>query len=279
MFAKLNTFLRSAAMVLTLALAAQGSAQAGLVTGNWDPAFGAFLPGLSWQARAEFNVPDACSTQTDGIYSTSSGLCQIVGNPFVNVWLRLFDTGFADPNDFFTVVGGPPVRSTYWTLTGGFSSISNVRIVAGQVVGFDAPTTTSAQTVVCTDPPGCANLVSYPSSAGGNLFQLTFDTSGPNLACLNCRQSINDPLGTSTVNASRAGLTQFLVTYTDSGPAKFNDANGNPLGAVLDSEGGYLRQSTSPQSGSRQPNPAPEPGSLLLVLAALGAAGVARRRA
>ena len=285
MLAKLLPAFRRSVAALTLTVLTQGAAHAGLVTGNWDPQFGSFLPGLSWQVRAELLIPDACSNQADGIYSTGSGACQITGNPFVNVWLRLFDTGLADPADFFGPGGSSPNHSAYWVLIAGYSAVSNVRIASGQVVGFDAGTTTSAQTVVCVNYNFTLNicnvpLESFPSAAGGNIFQLTFDTDGPDLACLSCRQNISDAPGNSTVYAEKAGLSQFLVTYTSTNTSapKFTDGNGNALGAVLGAEGNYIGQATQPPGNGRQANPVPEPGSLALVFAALGAALMARRR-
>ena len=98
--------LRTAALACFAAVSALGTAHAGLVTGNWDPQFGAYLPGLSWQVRAEVLVPDACSNQADGVYSTAIGACDN-SNPatfkFLAVWLRLFDTAIANPNNFFGI--------------------------------------------------------------------------------------------------------------------------------------------------------------------------------
>lgn len=264
---------RRAALALGFVCLAPGAAHAGLVTGEWDPQFGPFLPGLSWQVRANLLVPNGCSNQSDGIYNT--GDCAQANINVLDVWLRLYDTGFADPNDFFTVVGGntpdvDPVRSTYWTFGGGFN-VTNVRVEAQQVVGFDMAVPSPAQTVVVY----LGDDYSYPSSAGGNLFGLSFGFNGPVLECFSCRQVINDPFGGDSVFASTTDLNQFLVTYTseDTSQPKFMDANGNALGARLDSNGVYLGQST--WAGGPV---VPEPGALALVLTALAALGVARHR-
>ena len=273
MISHTTALLRRLMTALTLALAVQGAAHAGLVTGNWDPQFGSFLPGLSWQVRAELLVPDACSNQADGIYGTGSGACQIAGSPFVNVWLRLFDTGLADPGDFFGSGGISPNHSSYWILTSSYTSITNIRIASGQVVAFGAGSNTAAQTVVCTNFPICNPLESFPSAAGGNLFELTFDTNGPKLACLHCRHNIADPMVLSDpdIYADTSGLSQFLVTYTstDTSTPKFTDDSGHALGARLDGAGNYRGQGTTPL---------PEPGTVALLLAALGAAAVTTRR-
>ena len=214
--------------------------------------------------------------QTWRTASTNATPCDQGSITVQNLYLRLFDTGLADPNDFFTLVGGntpdiDPVHSTYFTFPVGGLAVTNVRVEDLQVVGFDILTPSVGQTVVLYS----SNLYSFPSSAGGNLFRLTFDTDGPILECLNCRQDINDPSGTEDVLADTAGLTQFLITYTsdDTSVPKFTDPNtGQALGASLDSSGDYLGRFTTPQQA------VPEPGTLALALAALTAVGWSRRR-
>ncbi len=277
------TRLRRFTAAWLVALLAPGAAQAGLVTGIWDPSFGAFLPGLSWAVRSELLVPNGCSNQADGVYSTASGPCDTANITVQNVFLRLYDTGLGDPNDFFGFPGGFPPVSAYWDMQHSPSigyGITKVRVLGHQVVGFEAGrldlvpalvlTPAYAQTVVCG--PSC---VSFPATAEGNLFGLTFSVDGPVLDCHNCRAHFADPYGTSSVYGSTDQLQQFLVTYdsNDTSAPRFTDGSGNALGARLNGAGSYLGQSNS-VTGQL----VTEPGVLMLVLTALAAAAGASRR-
>jgi hypothetical protein len=277
MISKLFHHLRIAATGLTLAVGVHGGAQAGLITGDWDPQFGSTLPGLNWTVHAELLVPNACSTQGDGTFTTSSGNC--AGTVVQGVFLRMYNDGYTanDWGDLSTYSSDPPYAAT-WAIcdssvsanpyymarcNGNFStpySATDIRVASGNVVGLNsgaAPTTfiTSVVTMMGTE--------SWPSTANFNQFQLYFTATGPVLTCLAC----ND--GDDTV-ADTTDLTQFLITYNsnDTSEPKFTDEQGNALGAVLDGEGTYLRQATG----------VPEPGALALVLAALTAVGWSRRR-
>ncbi len=270
---------------LALAWMAHGAAHAGLVTGSWDPPFGSFLPNLSYQARAELDVNNACSNQADGVYSTASGAC--FGASVRAVWLRLFHTGLADPNDFFTVVGGPPptpVLSTYFALcetivlpdsrcgSGNgsyFAGISSIRILQGQVAGFATNSGPNLQTLVVSG----GNYYSFPDAAEANLFSLSFSVNGPDFFCTNCRSTFTP--GTPTppspgtggnIAADKTNLRQFLVTYlsNDTSVPKFTDSQGNAIGVRLDGAGNVLL--------------IPEPAAPALVLTALALAGFAGRR-
>jgi hypothetical protein len=263
---------------LTLILAAHGAAHAGLVTGVWDPQFGSPLTGMSWQVQAQVQVADACSNQADGIYTTASGPCS--STQFVNTWLRLFDTGLADPNNFF----GVTANSSYFSF-GNALSASSVRVVAGQVVGFDTGSVFGL-TFSCYSPCSTdADFFSAIPSAEGNLFGLRLTTNGPELTCVHCAPTFADSLadyhaggnpGRPDVISSNDGLKQFLVTYVDDGNGgvtpKYADANGNPLGALLDNTGTYLGQSIDINSQ------VPEPPALLMACTALAVLGFFSRR-
>ena len=300
MFQALTRTLHRIGAALVLALAAQGAAHAGLVTGDWDPLFGAPLNNMSWQVKAEVLVPDACTNQPDGVYSTAAaGPCN-GANPatfkVLAVWLRLFDTGLANAGDFFTSTA----HSNYFAWcdvakaadphcynTGNFFSASSVRVAAGQIVGFDTGSQ-FGQTFSCFAP--CNNDALFFSaipSAEGNLFGLKLTTNGPELTCKNCAPTFADSLADyhaggnparPDVKSTNAGLQQFLITNVSNGNGgqtpKFTDANGNPLGALLNSTGTYLGQSTSIGAAI------PEPSALALALVALVAmSAFGRRRA
>ena len=262
-----------------LAVSLQSGAHAGLVSGHWDPQFGPALPNLSWQVRTDWLVPNTCANAADGIYSTATpgGPCEDTGADLrvLAIFVRWFNTVGGDPNNFFEldINGGYTgwCESTYTTQPDcGNSNIfpfsspaeplvaTNVRVALGQVVGFDT------------------NITSFitgglPSAAGLHTFDLNFTTNGPVFTCRNTTGQgilLDTPAGDHScddpVTADNTSLNQYLITYTsnDSSDAKFKDSTGNALGVRLNGQGQVI----------------PEPGTVMLVLLALGAAGVSRRQ-
>jgi len=268
MIANLFHRLRLAATGLTLALVAHGAAHAGLISGEWDPGFGPALPNLSWQVRSKWLVPNGCSNQIDGVYSTGSGPCQgTLLDPLrlLGVWVRWFDTNAGNPNDFYQQVfpisahagycesvfaSSEPncaVNMTSFPLGSEPLTASAVRVEQGQIVGLN----TNAISFLTSG---------WPTSAGNHQYDLNFTTNGPIFTCTDCGDG---------ATADNTNLTQFLVTYTsnDTSVPKFTNSSGAALGAVLDGQGNFLGQRS-----------VPEPGTLILALAALTAFGWSRRR-
>ena len=254
-------------------------AQAGLISGNYDPDFGSALPGLRWAARVELNVPNAC-IDLGGTQSTAGVDC--AGAQVLAVFLRLFNTSYTPvdwsaPGAYFSaspdllayglcsnaVSSDPAYTSRCFGNVGNYFSLSALRMEGGNVVGLDMGVSTIFPTNV--------NLGSgqelVPTSAQGNTFTLSFGLTGPNLVCTTCP---GGPVASQT-----DGLRQFLITYTSNNTSqpKYTDAAGNPLGALLDERGRVLGLATSIDS-----QPVPEPGSLALVATALAAAALLRRR-
>ena len=267
MIANLFHHLRLAATGLTLALVAHGAAHAGLVRGDWDPVFGPALPNLSWQVRSEWLVPNACSNQADGVYSTAAlGPCQsTIPDPvrLLSVWVRWFDTNAGDPNNFFEFnavsaytgwcesvwAGSQPdcnLGNTFF-FNQGFEPLgaSNVRVAASQIVGFDTGITSFL-----------TNL--QPNSAGIHQYDLSFKATGPTgpvFTCFDC-----EPVAT----ADNTNLNQYLITYVSSNASepKFVDSQGNPVGVRLDGAGNVI----------------PEPATLALLGLGLAGLGFSRRK-
>jgi hypothetical protein len=261
----LSAIARRAALVA--ALVSPFTAHAGLVTGNWDPLFGPFLPGLSYQVRAQFFVPDACSTQGDGTFS-AVGLC--AGATVVSARLRLFD-GAADPNNFLQV----NANSFSFDMTPGIAppangafGVSQVRVQGGQVLGVAAGQMIGGS-VTPVSPVG-AIFAGIVPSAKNNTFGLHFTAFGPVVTCFECSVTgVGATLGNSNVLAGTTGLTQVLTTFNDNGAARLADASGRAIGVRLDDTGRVVGLTGTP---------VPEPGSLPLVLGALASAAWLRRR-
>lgn len=267
----LSVSLRRACLTLSCVGLMPVAAQAGLVTGAWDPAFGAYLPGLSWQIQANFYVPDACANQADGDYA-ATGLC--AGVAVNSAILRLYDTGLANPNNFLQI-NPHSTHLDFNALPSPGYGVNNLRITSGQVVGFDAGRQDGSFLGLGQYlTPVYGWYFSAPAAAVSNLFGMTFRLDGPQIECFHCDNVNGHPSNNPSVYADKTHLEQFLVTYHDSGAAKQTDANGKALGARLDGAGTFLGLSTAPGA-------VPEPGALglaLAALAALGACAALRRR-
>ncbi len=169
--------------LLSLAMAGllPGAAQAGLVTGAWDPAFGSFLPGLSWSVQATFYVPDACIDQGDGDYA-ASGLC--AGVTVDSAYLRLYDTGLADPNNFFQINPNSAHIDFHNDPSSPGYGVKNLRITSGQVVGFDAGRQDAGYLGLDQFLTPIYGAYPTPASTVNNLFGMVFRLAGPGSTCM-----------------------------------------------------------------------------------------------
>ncbi len=111
-----------------------GQSQAAVFVGSFDPAFGGMvypLANLGFRGQATFYVPDACLTSGDGFYVNGFGCTAIDKIKMISATVELYDAT------------QPPVQSTIDTLAfpqfifPDFSSINDVLIVGGAVVGVD----------------------------------------------------------------------------------------------------------------------------------------------
>jgi hypothetical protein len=265
------------AAALSLGLLLQMPAQAGLISGSWDPVFGDALPGMSWSAYAELSASDSC-TDANGTQTVGSGSGPCAGAKVLAVFLQLYDTSFGavDWSKPASYLSSPPGSATFGVCDssvsgmptyasrcngnfGNYFNLSALRIEGGSVVGLQTDVTQPFQ---AQDPgPGTDP---WPSTSQGKLFSLNFTLVGPELFCKNCS---GGPL-----KSSSEGLRQFLVTYDDQGQPKLGFSDGKPVGVVLDETGQVLGRATSIDGL------VPEPAGLALVLTALGATALVRRR-
>lgn len=269
---------------LSTACLLQAPAQAGLVSGSWDPVFGDALPGLSWAVHAELLIPDnVCTNQVGN--QTLTGPC--ADARLLGVFLRLYNTpegapDWNNPSAYFSSIPGAAAFAVCASSVSNNENFTNrcnnnfsntyfdlrgLRLEGGSVAGLEASVLTSFLSAINLG----GGVQQLPTSALGNQFSLEFTLNGPQLTCTTCAGG--------PVVSQNEGLRQFLVTYTsnDTSTPKFADASGNALGVRLDENGRVIGQATSidaPLVGQ-----VPEPGSLGLAGAALGAlAATARLR-
>lgn len=233
--------LARAAIATSLGLGALGAAQAGLVTGNLDPAFGAVLPGVSYRYDFSLFVPDSCAGNAPGLVTVSCGA------PIaINFNFEIYETA-------------NPANSQAWSLN---LSTSLIHVLNGFVIGVDA------------DEGGWFDHFEAGPVAPGKLF---------NIADLGMYFMPEIAVGHSCAwpclvvvdgFASTDNAVATVFNYDDDGRSKMGYT---PSGEAI----GY-RITNDPQQGfiiaPTATTAVPEPGSLALVLAALGLSLRATRR-
>jgi hypothetical protein len=228
-----------------------GSAQAALVTGRFDPDFGGALSGYSFEGTATFSISDDCLKLSGSGFMTASYSCKSgqtnAGMSFVGATVTFYTTG--NPSD---ILGTLNFGSSSNTILGMF-------LDGGQVIGVQS-------------------LAIGPQSSSGN---------GNN------GQSLASNLGLTSPQFDLVfGLTSLTTKQSKvAGEAAFGPEL--PSDGDLDdiTDPGVFQQTTLLVSDTRKCTTAsacvsaparttyvPEPGSLALVVGALAAAGMVRRR-
>lgn len=274
---------RLGACLSTLAMALP--AQAGYVSGDFDPLFGAALPGMRWGAHVELLVPNNACLTHNGVQAIA-GDC--AGVTILGAWVRMYDTGLPAPDwtqssTYFSnyALGDPSPRALTYSLCdasvngnpnyaaprcinfGTWFTLNSINLNGGQLIGLDA----AMLTILPTSLDLGAGPESVPFTANSNVFKANFLATGPELVCTTC------PGG--PITSDPTDLSQFVVTYTsnDSSTPSITDSNGNALGVRLDGRGNVLGLSTSITGAI-----VPEPAGIALTFTALAAAAVGRRR-
>jgi hypothetical protein len=247
----LRNTLRAAALAVVATVGGVGAANAAVVTGSWDPAFGSALPHLGFAGSATFYVPDACLTgaHNPGSYIKDSAACSGGGMSLLSAHVDLYDLS-APAAILQTLVYATQTSPTTSNLTD-----LNLDPVLGVYVKYDAAIGKNEVLGASTGyiGPQASNL----AIANHDSFYLKFDPSG--------------------------SASLFIATCSFSQ----HEGNGEGRRSEGDDDGGQL--SCQPDLGSGQSSltgvtfapviyaPVPEPGSLALVLAAMVAGGAARR--
>lgn len=231
--------LARAAVAIGLGLGALGSAQAGLVTGNVDPPFGAVLPGVSYEYSFSFNIADACAGNAPGMVWVNCGPTP------VSLSFKIYET--ANPGNFQTKLLA--LTSSWFSVLDGFV-VGTSTISSGYFNDFEA------------GPVAPGKLFDFMQMG-----QYFMPAIGVGQSCgIGCVASDGFVYG--------ANAAATVYHFDDAGLSKlgYTDA-GEVIGYrfTRDSEGAVLIERTDAAQ-----NNVPEPGSL--ALAALGLLLAARRR-
>lgn len=232
---------KTLAAAMLAAAAWTGSAQAGVVTGNFDPPFGPALPAWSYEGSFTMILPDSVVS-----------LAQSTPTPLVAV-----------PDGFVPLTVSISLYETANPLNRVTQSGINLDV---NLVVIDLPTGLMVNWNAVTWPFG--NTTPLPLTAWssfdldpgpGTLFH-SFDFSwnslvgGPLITCTTCSM-------VNAVNASTAGLRVSLNQTRD---------NGDVRGSVLVSFGANGQSTTTV-------NPMPLPGTLAMLVPALALLGLSGR--
>jgi len=233
---------RIGAIAITAIWVGLGAAQAGNVRLAWDPSFGAAFPLLGFAGDAVLQYPDGCLA-TNATLVTISDPCNVPPDEiaFTSVFLDLFDLG-TDPT-----MSGEPVEHLNFLGSTTPSTIQNIIVGGNTVIGlntfiFGFETTSGA----------------VDSLPAGEDVWLQFVT--PFSIVDNCEFDclvVGQP-------------TAFMFVRPPSGFA------GTDLCPNGDGDSSCLRSDPAPVTITAIT--VPEPGSVVLLLAALGAGFIAFRR-
>lgn len=247
-------------MFAAVAALGSGAAHSAVYTGSWDPSYGSPFPNLGWKGEATFYIPDACLLSPDGWINNgaacSSGVMAITSGHV----------------DLYNVTSG--TEFAHFGFNSSFSSVTQMEVTGGDLSGVKGG-------FLIPWNPDLSSL----GYGKDTYFWLAFD-GGPAMFHVTCEDR---KLG--GLKNGGSGVLPFPSTTANRGQVKgwVNsnydgqcgseveswgwNSNGQPGGAA-----GPLLWSTAGGLIRTDGTNIPEPASLVLVLSALGAGWVVRRR-
>jgi len=150
-------------LVMLMAIFAS-SAQAGLFTGTWDPAYGAPFTNLGWRGTANYFVPDTCAPS--GTADINNATACSGGAAVTSAQVELYDINAAGQPTLAALVFNPSAMH-----------VGTLRFVSGELTQL----TTSLSDFV--DP---ASDLSAFSVSSDTEFDLYFSLDGPHLGWRDC---------------------------------------------------------------------------------------------
>jgi hypothetical protein len=241
--------LKAALVSATVVMACAGQAHAASFVGEWDPAFGPDFPNLGWRGKAVFVIPDACLA-ADGIYTNLSA-CANGGLQITSAKVDFYNLG-SPP-----AIGSPIQPDLeFFQPSGTLTMEVRNGELYGVIGGFGDAVTSSFPDVISEG---------YQDTAPAS-FRLFFR---------------DVPLGSSLSNG--AGFADYYAQMSWTQKRDAGDSCINVWGVVLDCSYGF--SSLDLQNGgstflkfTRLGLEVPEPGSLALLLPAVGMLAAFRRR-
>lgn len=231
--------------LLSAGFAFVAAANAGNIRGSWDPQFNSTFTGVGFRGEITFFVPDPCLSGTPGttVYVDDGAACSVDGMYLVDAEVVLYNY----PNTSqvqSTITFAPPVQSP--------------DPILGILVEYDA--TTGAGTVVGLD----TELIGpQPSNQVPGPFIETLPSGFPDELFLQFSSGFLESFPFDQLTPAGAYLVPVSCTPID--------GEGEGLCGANYSEGALSNRGVVAFA-------APEPGSLALLLSAMGVGWLARRR-
>ncbi len=198
MFKNRPTKALAAAAFAFIALGGVSSANAGVVNGSWDPAFGIAFPNLRWSGTASFNIPNACLSQLSGTYS-NSGLCS-------GMFVQSAQVKFFDISDTFQVT------ALQTLVFGTMPTLDNLVLSAPNTVSAVESFSTSDAITGTISQAGSSNYSFYLDFLVTGDAQLDYQCNAPN-ECYGYSNTVNVTFSTVPEPGTLALMASALFGF------------------------------------------------------------------